>query len=155
MARVRFTAELVKRGQHLCFELPATASAKLGHTGRVPVRGTLNTFPIRTSVFPAEEGGHFMMVNPEMQRVVGVRVGDVVKLLLEVDAEEPNVHVPPDLEAALGRADEARCAFEKLAPSHQQEYLSWIEEAKRPETRARRIEKTVERLLQTPSTVDH
>lgn len=154
MSRVRFTAALVKRGQHLCFDLPGAASTKLGHAGRVPVSGTLNTFPIRTSVFPDGDGGHYMMVNPEMQKMVGLAVGDSVRVTLEVDAREPEVHVPADLDAALERHAEARCAFERLAPSHQQEYLSWIEEAKRPETRARRIEKTVERLLQTPSPED-
>jgi uncharacterized protein YdeI (YjbR/CyaY-like superfamily) len=50
---------------------------------------------------------------------------------------------PADLTAALAKSPKAKAAFDALAPSHRREYTKWIEESKRPETRARRIEKTV------------
>jgi uncharacterized protein YdeI (YjbR/CyaY-like superfamily) len=50
--------------------------------------------------------------------------------------------VPPDLEAALD--DETRAAFERMSYSHRKDYAGWIEEAKRPETRSRRVAKAVE-----------
>ncbi len=150
MPLVRFAAELVRRRQQLCLDLPADASGALGHKGRVPVTGTLNTFPIDTSVFPTDDGGHFMMVPPELQRLAGVSVGSNVKVVLQVARQPNRVEVPEDLQRALADADAARKAFERLAFSHQREYVEWIEEAKRPETRARRIEKTVERLLESP-----
>jgi len=150
MPLVRFTAELVRRRQQLCLDLPGDASAMLGHKGRVPVAGTLNTFPIDTSVFPSDDGGHFMMVPPELQRLAGVRVGSKVKVVLKVSLKIEKVSVPDDLQQALDGAHAAQRAFERLAHSHQREYVEWIEEAKRPETRARRIEKTVERLLESP-----
>lgn len=151
MSRVRFTAELVKRGQHVCFDLPVDASQKLGHRGRVPIAGTLNSFPIHTSIFPSDDGGHFMMVSPEIQKVAGVKAGDHVKVVLDLASRPRTVDVPNDLAKALDRVAAAREAFERLAYSHQREYVDWIEEAKRPETRARRIEKTVERLRETPT----
>lgn len=49
------------------------------------------------------------------------------------------VTVPPDLRRALARSAKARAAFEGLALSHRREYVEWIEDAKRPETRARRV----------------
>jgi uncharacterized protein YdeI (YjbR/CyaY-like superfamily) len=56
------------------------------------------------------------------------------------------VRVPADLRAALGEDSPAKDAFAKLSYSHRREYVQWIEEAKRPETRRRRIASTVERV---------
>ena len=52
--------------------------------------------------------------------------------------------VPADLAAALGRSRKAGTTFESLSPSHRREYIEWITEAKRPETRERRLSKTIE-----------
>ena len=54
------------------------------------------------------------------------------------------VVVPTDLRAALARRPQARAFFKGLAPSHRREYVAWIAEAKRPETRAKRIATTLE-----------
>lgn len=51
----------------------------------------------------------------------------------------PEVSLPDDVESALAANPAAKVAFGQLAPSHRREYLEWIEEAKRPETRARRV----------------
>lgn len=56
------------------------------------------------------------------------------------------VEVPADLAAALAAAPDAKARFEKLPPSHQREYVKWIEEAKREATRARRVAETVRRI---------
>jgi uncharacterized protein YdeI (YjbR/CyaY-like superfamily) len=56
------------------------------------------------------------------------------------------VEVPAELTEALARDDQARAAFERLPPSHRREYASWVAEAKRAETRARRAASTLERL---------
>jgi len=58
------------------------------------------------------------------------------------------VSVPADLKAALGRNAKARTAFEGFAPSHKREYVEWVVEAKRPETRAARLKTTIEWLAQ-------
>jgi uncharacterized protein YdeI (YjbR/CyaY-like superfamily) len=54
-----------------------------------------------------------------------------------------NLEVPPDLRAALAKNKQAGKNFEKLAPSHKKQYIFWIEEARRDETRKRRISETV------------
>lgn len=59
------------------------------------------------------------------------------------EADPRVADVPGDLEAALARDAAARAAFDRLPSSHQTEYVAWIEEAKRAETRARRIERTL------------
>jgi uncharacterized protein YdeI (YjbR/CyaY-like superfamily) len=62
----------------------------------------------------------------------------------EARPKKPAVKVPPDLKKALAGSARARAAFERFPPSHRREYVEWIEEAKRAETRARRIATAVE-----------
>ena len=57
-----------------------------------------------------------------------------------------DVTVPPDFAAALDADPAARCAFDALPLSHRREHILAIEEAKKPETRARRIAKALEML---------
>ena len=54
-----------------------------------------------------------------------------------------NVKTPPDLAAALDQSDGARAKFEAMPPSHRSEWIRVIEDAKKPETRQRRIDNTV------------
>ena len=61
-------------------------------------------------------------------------------------AREDTTNIPPELKHALAADKMARENFEKLAPSHKRQYIYWITEAKRDETRQRRIEKTVQML---------
>jgi len=75
---------------------------------------------------------------------IGKDVGDTVHVTVERDTEERTVTVPVDLAAALRKDPTADAAFEKLSYTHRREFVQWIEEARRPETRERRIGKTVE-----------
>lgn len=63
-------------------------------------------------------------------------------------APQPELLVPPELAAALAANPQAKAAFTAFAPSHRREYLEWIAEAKRPETRAKRIAQTAEWLTE-------
>ncbi len=56
------------------------------------------------------------------------------------------VTVPADLRKAFAHAKHEKASFEKLAGLYQRAYVAWIEEAKRPETRAKRIAQTLHRL---------
>ena len=74
--RVDFGGELYKSRGWVCLDLPQEASAALGKRGRIPVTGTLNGVPIRTSVFPTGERGHFMLINKQMQNDARIGAGD-------------------------------------------------------------------------------
>ncbi len=65
---------------------------------------------------------------------------------LERDDAPRQLDVPPELSAALAGDDLALAVFERLSFSHRREYATWVAEAKRPETRARRVDETVRRL---------
>ena len=60
----------------------------------------------------------------------------------------PALRVPADLTAALRRNARARASFDRFSPSQRRDYIEWITEAKRDETRARRLATTIEWLAE-------
>ena len=80
--------------------------------------------------------------NKAVRTAAGVEAGDTIDVVIALDAAERTVEVPDDFGAALD-AGGARAAFDALAPSHRKEYVRWITEAKKPETRAKRIAEAV------------
>ena len=77
---------------------------------------------------------------------IGRTFGDEVEVIVEADTEPRRVVIPPDLLKELKKDRSARAFFDKLSYTHQREYVRWIEEAKREETRASRVVKTIEML---------
>jgi hypothetical protein len=148
MARATFRAELRGSprgsGGHLV-EVPAAAIAKLGGKGRIPVRATFDGVPYRGSI--VSMGGVAMIgVTKAIVAQAGVEVGDVLTVVVENDDRPREVEIPNDLAAAFRANPGTRAAFDDLSYTHRREYVTSITEAKRPETRARRIERTIEAL---------
>jgi hypothetical protein len=106
---------------------------------RPPVVVTVGGYTYRTTVAPM--GGAFWIpLAAEHREAAGVQANDEVDVRIEVDTAPRDTALPDDLDAALD--DDARSFFAGLAPSHRKEWVRWVEEAKKPETRAVRIEKT-------------
>jgi uncharacterized protein YdeI (YjbR/CyaY-like superfamily) len=105
----------------------------------------VNGYTWRTSV--VRMGGEFMLgLNREVREGAKAEAGDEVDLELELDTQPREVEVPPALAAALAGDAEALAAFQKLSYTHRKEYARWVEEAKKDETRDRRVAKTLEQL---------
>jgi hypothetical protein len=129
--------------------IPFDVQKVFGTRARVPIRGTINGSEFRSSIFPTSDGHHYMVVNKQMREGAGVRGGEMITVEMERD-DAPRIITPPqDFEKALRKNKDAREAWEKLSYSHRKEYVKAIEEAKKPETRARRIEKAIEQIAQT------
>ncbi|OLE51414.1 MAG: hypothetical protein AUG51_23245 [Acidobacteria bacterium 13_1_20CM_3_53_8] len=144
--KLKFSAPILAtgpKGAWSYLQLTPEQSEKLGTRGRVAVTGTLNNFPIRTSLAPMGDGTHAMIVNKEMQAGAKVKASDVVKVVLEIDGHPRTVEVPVDLKKALASAPQSKSFFNQLSYTHKKDYVTWITSAKRPETRARRVEETV------------
>jgi len=91
---------------------------------------------------------HIMGILKSIREKIGKDFGDEVEVVVEEDTEERAVVVPPDLAQALKADPAAAALFKQLAYSHQKEYVRWIEEAKRAETRKTRVAKAAEMLKQ-------
>jgi hypothetical protein len=123
--------------------IPFDVEKAYGSRGRVPVRGTLNGFAFRSSVFPMGGGCHWLVVNRDMREGAKIKAGETISVMMERD-DEPRVITPPkDFARALAANKTALAAWDKLSYTHRKEYAKAIEEAKKPETRARRIEKAI------------
>jgi hypothetical protein len=149
VAKIEFDAKLGARGPHgawVFLDFPVSASRQLGSHGRVPVRGTMNGPPFRISAFPTGDGTHQIAVNKALQAGARATTGDRVHLVLEVDTGPRVVKPSPDLKAALTGAAKARENFDALSYGHKKAYVDWILEAKKPETRARRVQEAITRL---------
>ena len=144
----RFRA-LVRRdeGSEVCaIDIPFDVEKTFGSRGRVPVRGALNGAPYRSSVFRMGGDCHFMVVNRQMREASNVRGGETVPVTMERDTEPRVIEPPADFARALKSNKEARATWDKLSYTHRREHVEHIEGAKKPETRARRIEKSIELL---------
>jgi len=129
-----------------CFiSVPLDVKAIFGKA-RVPVRGTVNGFPFRSTVMPSQ-GKNWIQFNKQLQEGAKARLGDTVKVMLEADDQPRTVKVPAYLARTLGKDKKARAAYEKLAYSHKKRFVDWVEDAKSDETRQRRIEKMTAMLL--------
>ena len=125
--------------------IPFDVQKTFGTRARVPVRGTINGFPFRTSIFPM--GGCFLMVvNRQLREGAGVKAGETVTVVVERDTEPRVVTPPADLARAIKANKDAQALWDKLSYTHKREHVEAIEGAKRPETRQRRIERAVEML---------
>lgn len=145
--RFRALLEKDEKSEATAVTIPFDVPATFGTRARVPVRGTINRHPFRGTIFPM--GGKFIfVVNRELRAAAGVKGGDTVSFTLERDDEPRTITPPADLAEALRANPAAQMAWDKLSYTHQKEHARAVAEAKRPETRTRRIEKAVAQLAE-------
>ncbi len=126
-------------------EVPEDVVAALGSGSRPAVTVTVGGHSYRTTV--ARMGGRFLVpLSAENRTAAGVAAGDQVDVDIQPDTAPRQVEVPADLAGALAKDDAARATFDGLSFTHRKEWVRWVEEAKKPETRATRLAKTVESL---------
>lgn len=143
--KLRISATLEARGPAGAFLLTDEQVAALG-AGRkaFPVTLTLNgtVLPLRL----ARMGGENMIGLAKAARAqAGAEIGGAYDVEISAEAGERTVQVPADLAAALAADPAAESGFAALAYSHRKEYVRWVTEAKREETRATRVATTVDR----------
>lgn len=154
MAPVSFEAALVRPDQPGAWTylvIPFDVRQVFGSAAQVRVTGTLNAERFHSTLLPRGGGTHILVVNKTLRDRARVKPGDTVLVELEAEGasaeEAAGADVPDELAQALRRDPRARESFQRLAPSHRKEYGRWVDEAKRPETRARRAARAVEMLL--------
>lgn len=121
------------------FDVPQT----FGTRARVPVRGTINGFPFRSSLMPM--GGCYCMgVNKALREGAKVAAGDEVDVVMERDVEERTMEAPPELKKELAKSKRAQENWEKNSYSNKKEMAVSIRGAKQEETKKRRLAKVIQ-----------
>jgi hypothetical protein len=152
MGAQRFEATLEQHGSGTVVVVPFDLKEAFG-SGRPPVLATVNGHTFRTTLFTM--GGRALLgLNREVREAAGVEAGQEVSVEVERDDEPRTVEVPSDLAAALEADPAVRETFDGLSYTHRKEYVRWIEDAKRDQTRTRRIAKSVELVREGVKTPD-
>jgi hypothetical protein len=144
----RFVATLYKLGINRCVDVPEEISRALGGNGYIPVFASVQGLIARTTLIPAGNGQHRLFVDGKIRKRLGVDAGDLVGITLRPDKKPSELAVPADVAAALRKNHGAQKAFKAITPALRREFLRWVLNAKRPETRAKRIEKAIPILIE-------
>ena len=120
------------------FRPPFDVPTAFGRKGRVPIKGTINGFAFRSSLMNMGDG-HMTVVNKQMRDGAKVKAGDTVSIVIELDEAKRTVDVPAWLKKIIAADAKAKAAWPKLSFTHQKEYVREIVEAKKEETRDKRV----------------
>jgi uncharacterized protein YdeI (YjbR/CyaY-like superfamily) len=145
-----FTAVLERSGDRLnwtVIRVPLDVARIWGVRGQLRVKGEINDFPFRTSLFPDGKGGHVMIVNKKMQAGGKAAPGEKAKVKMEPDIAPRKVATPQELLRVLGESKRLQKYYESLSHSYRNYIASWVGEARHEETRIRRAEQMAERLM--------
>jgi len=143
-----FTATIQNAGGGGAFvEVPFDVEAAFG-SKRPRVKALIEGVPYRGLLVRMGGPNHMLIILKGIREQIGKTFGDEVKVIVEPDTEERVIEIPKDLMTELKKDKVAKAFFDQLSYTHQKEYVRWVEEAKKDETRQNRIVKTIERLKQ-------
>lgn len=124
---------------------PYNVEQEFGVKGRVPVQASINNIPYTGSLMQCGGRYHMLGILKSIRQQLGKQMGDTVDVRIWKDEGVRTVEVPDEF-AALMRKHGIREFFDSLSYTHRKEYCRWIAEAKKAETRAARLGKSVEML---------
>ena len=141
-----FTAVIQNAGGGGAFvEVPFEVETAFG-SKRPKIKAMIEGVPYRGILTRMGTDYHMLIILKEIRQQIGKTFGDEVTITVEPDTDPRVIEVPKDLMKEMKKDKEAKAFFDKLSYTHQKEYVNWINEAKREETRHNRIAKTIEML---------
>jgi hypothetical protein len=141
-----FTAAIQNAGGGGAFvEIPFDVEKAFG-SKKPKVKAMIEGVSYRGTLARMGTERHLLIILKGIREQAGKTFGDEIKISVEPDTEPRVVEIPADLKKAFKAEKEAKAFFEKLAYSHQREYVGYITEAKKDETRRRRVAQTIEML---------
>jgi uncharacterized protein YdeI (YjbR/CyaY-like superfamily) len=129
--------------------IPFNVAKVWGSRGQFRVKGQINDFSFRTSLFPTGQDEHILLVNKKMQKGAHAVAGTIARFHLEPDTETRVITVPPELNRILAEDRALRRWYAQLNHSTRNDIAKWVRDPKNPETRLRRAEQIAERLMAT------
>jgi bifunctional DNA-binding transcriptional regulator/antitoxin component of YhaV-PrlF toxin-antitoxin module len=135
--RTKLKGDKSRKDASAYFTLPFNARDVWGRA-KVPVKVTINRYTWRSTV-GSRSGQQYIVVNAEARKNGGVKAGDSVIIVLELDREKREIAIPPQLRKALGAKLTQK--LNALSFTHEKEFIVWYSEAKKGDTRARRVAK--------------
>ncbi|HLO58524.1 MAG TPA: YdeI/OmpD-associated family protein [Bacteroidales bacterium] len=147
MSAVKFEFDtVIKKHESLnagFIEFPYDVKKEFGK-GRVKVKALIDGVPYKGSLVKMGGECHWLGITQEIRKATGKNPGDKVHVVIEEDLEERTVEIPDDLMALMNKETNVLEYFNKLSYTHKKEYVRWITEARREETRQNRLAKAIE-----------
>lgn len=143
-----FTAVIQDAGGGGAFvEVPFDVEKEFG-SRRPKVKAMIEGVAYRGTLTRMGTECHILGIRKDIREQIGRTIGDEVNITVEPDTEPRQVEIPPELAEAFTKEKAAEAFFHTLSYSHQKEYVGHILEARKEETRARRVAQTIESLKQ-------
>ena len=126
--------------------IPKAVATKLGLKGMPKINAVIAGTPYRGSLMPMGDGTYCLGVLKSIQEAAGVGAGDSITIDIELDSAPRTVELPADLAGKIARDKRALAAWDALSYTNKKDMARSLEEAKRPETRERRLAQALEAL---------
>ncbi|WP_312286877.1 YdeI/OmpD-associated family protein [Chryseobacterium gleum] len=147
---IEFTAIIQQNGEMdaAFVEFPFSTEELFNKKGQVKVKVLFdNKVEYRGSLAKMKSDCHILGLTQEVRKQLGKTFGDEVSVSLMEDKEERVVEIADDIVSVFNENPEAKALFDKMSYTHKKEYIRWIEEARKPETRENRKVKMVQMIL--------
>lgn len=148
--KIEFTGIIKQNGSmNAAFvEFPFSTEELFGKKGQVKVKATFDDkIEYRGSLAKMKSDCHILGLAQDIRKQLGKTFGDEVSVRLTEDKEERTVDIADDIALVFNENPDAKKLFDAMSYTHRKEYIRWIEEAKKPETRENRKIKMIEMIL--------
>ncbi|KAB1231908.1 YdeI/OmpD-associated family protein [Chryseobacterium viscerum] len=147
---IKFTAVIQQNGEMdaAFVEFPFSTEELFNKKGQVKIKALFDgKVEYRGSLAKIKSDCHILGLTQEVRKQLGKTFGDHVSVSLTEDKEERVIEVADDIVSVFNESPEAKALFDKMSYTHKKEYIRWIEEAKKPETRENRKIKMIQMIL--------
>lgn len=142
MIKQKFKSTLIKMGSWVIAKAPFNTFEIFGTRKAVRIKGSIDGYGFKdVSLLPIGDGKHFMAIKKEIRNAINKEVGDEVEIILQHDSSI--IEIPKELIEAFEASPDGKKMFYTYSPSHQRNYVRYITESKRKETREKRAVETV------------
>lgn len=129
-------------------EFPFSTEEHFGKKGLVKIKAIFDDqIEYRGSLVKMKSDCHILGLTQEIRKLLGKSFGDEVSVKLWEDQEERIVIIPDDVVIVFNENLKVKELFDAMSYTHRKEYIRWIVEAKKPETREKRKVKMIELIL--------
>ncbi|SIQ12912.1 Bacteriocin-protection, YdeI or OmpD-Associated [Chryseobacterium sp. RU37D] len=129
-------------------EFPFSTEELFNKKGQVKIKVVFDDkVEYRGSLAKMKSNCHILGLTQEIRKQLGKTFGNEVSVLLIEDKEERTVEIAEDIQSIFNKNQEAKVLFDKMSYTHRKEYIRWVEEAKKPETRENRKIKMIQMIL--------
>jgi hypothetical protein len=142
-----FISTIYKEGVNYLIEVPKEIGLTFKRSGYIPVRGKIQGKFFKSTMVNRRNQKFVLFLNADIRLTTSLNEYDVVKVSLEFDPEPRDIAIPEDVELLMSEKRIVYSTFLNMSAAHRNEILKFILEAKKPESRLRRINKMIDHIL--------